>query len=71
MKNIYIMSCDARNGMGTDFILVAALDEDRAYDYMAALDVENIGCIVRCATAQDVADFLVDSYDSMAMLCTV
>ena len=68
--SLFVMCCDADGG-GTQYLLVAAPSEAVAYDYMAGLDVENIGCVVSEGTIIDVEEFLHDTYDDMAVLCTI
>ena len=68
---LFVMCCDSPDGGGTQYMLVAAADNTTAYDYMAALEVENIGCAVDNATITDVEEYIHDYYHDIAVLCTV
>lgn len=66
---LYVMAHDTEGG-GSNYLIVSAETEALAYDCVASLDVENIGCILSNPTTQELEDFLHEQYESMATLST-
>lgn len=66
--SLFIMCADAEGG-GSNYFLVAADNKDVAYNELADMRYENIGCVA--STPNEIEYFVSSSYTNISILGTV